>query len=99
MLGDTSNNVNYIFYTNAGKNDYALITDWDPKSSSSDTTFDRVQLAGNSSQYKLQSSSISGIGGSAKDTEILFKLNNSWERIGIIQDSTQFSLSRDAVFV
>ncbi len=93
------NNLGQAFYTQAGKNDYALITDWDPKSARSDKTFDRVQLAGKSSQYKLNFAKISGIGGAAKDTEILLKVGKSWERIGIIEDSTKFNLSRDAVYI
>jgi hypothetical protein len=87
-----------VFYNETGDG-YAVIQTWDPKASSSDTEFDRIQLAGNASQYKIQFTNVSGIGSSAKDTEIFFNSNNSWERIGIIQDSTNFSLSRDAVFV
>jgi hypothetical protein len=86
------------FYTQAGKNHYALIQNWDPKSSTGDPEFDHIQLAGNISQYKVEFSSISGIGSNAQDTETLYKLNNNWERIGIIQDSTNVNLSRDAVF-
>ncbi|HEY9622637.1 MAG TPA: FG-GAP-like repeat-containing protein [Crinalium sp.] len=93
------NNLSYAFYTKAGKNDYALIKTWDPKGPEFDVTFDRLQLAGDRSQYKLKFSRMSGIGNSAKDTEILTKLGSKWERIGIIEDSTDVKLSRDAVFI
>ncbi|NJP11065.1 MAG: calcium-binding protein [Leptolyngbyaceae cyanobacterium RU_5_1] len=94
VLGETGK----VFYNETGDG-YAVIQDWDPKSSSSDTEYDRIQLAGNANQYKIQFTSVSGIGTNAKDTEILFKVGNNWERIGIIQDSTNFNFSRDAVFV
>lgn len=93
VLGETGK----VFYNETGDG-YGVIQDWDPNAGDMDT-FDRVQLAGNASQYKLEFISVGGIGSSAKDTNILFKVGTSWERIGIIQDSTDFSLNRDAVFV
>jgi Ca2+-binding RTX toxin-like protein len=94
VLGETGK----VFYNETG-NGYAVIQDWDPKAYSSDPEYDRIQLAGNASQYKVEFSSVSGIGSSAKDTEIFFNNASGWERIGIIQDSTNFNFSRDAVFV
>lgn len=89
-----------VFYNETGDG-YAVIQDWHPDNATSGifAEFDRVQLAGNASQYKVNFTSISGIGNSAKDTEIFYKVGNTWERIGIIQDSTNFKFSRDAMFV
>jgi hypothetical protein len=64
-----------------------------------DAEIDRIQFAGNASQYKVEFTSVSGIGTSAKDTKIFYKTTSGWERIGIIQDSTNFNFSHDAVFV
>jgi hypothetical protein len=87
-----------VFYNETGGG-YAVIRDWDPRSGDIDIEHDRVQLPGNINQYKVEFTSVNGIGTSARDTEIYFRNNTGWERIGIIQDSTNFSLSRDAVFV
>ncbi|MBI4784560.1 MAG: hypothetical protein HY785_25085 [Oscillatoriophycideae cyanobacterium NC_groundwater_1537_Pr4_S-0.65um_50_18] len=94
VLGETGK----VFYNETGDG-YAVIQDWTSISGGFYVEFDRIQLAGNASQYKVEFSSISGIGSSAQDTEIFYRSNNSWERIGIIQDVTNFSLSRNAVFV
>ena len=90
-----------VFYNETGDG-YAVIQDWNPimpNSNSISMEFDRIQLAGNASQYQLKFKSVSGIGNSAKDTEILFNSNNSWERIGIVQDSINVALDRDFTFV
>jgi Ca2+-binding RTX toxin-like protein len=87
-----------VFY-NQRNDDHAVIQDWDPFMGDIDIEFDRIQLVGNANQYKVEFTQVSGIGSSAKDTEIFFKDGNNWERIGIIQDSTNFSLSRNVVFV
>lgn len=87
-----------VFYAQSGNTDRALITYFDAKANESDTVFDRIQIAGNASQYRLRFSSLNGIGSSAQDTEILFNKNNTWERIGIVQDSTNLSFGRDFVF-
>lgn len=87
-----------VFYSKPNDG-YAVIRDWDPRSGDFDVERDRVQLTGNASQYKLQFASVNGVGNSTQDTEILFNSNNSWEQIGVIQDSVNFNLSRDAVFV
>jgi hypothetical protein len=94
VLGETGK----VFYNETGDG-YAVIQDWDPKASATDTEFDHIQLAGNINQYKVEFSSVNGIGTSAQDANIFFKTNNDWERIGIIQDSTNFNFTRDAVFV
>jgi RTX calcium-binding nonapeptide repeat (4 copies) len=87
-----------VFYNETG-NGYAVIQDWKLKLSSASTEFDRIHLAGNASQYKLEFTSVSGIGTNAKDTSILLRSNNSWERISIAQDTANVSFNRDAVFV
>jgi Ca2+-binding RTX toxin-like protein len=87
-----------VFYNETGDG-YAVIQDWHPATGGMDAEIDRVQLAGNASQYKVNFTSVNGIGSSAKDTQIFYKVGNNWERIGIIQDSTNFNFSRDARFV
>lgn len=90
-----------MFYNEAG-NGYAVIQDWDPRvldPTALDLEFDSIQLAGNASQYRLQFSSVNGIGTNAQDTEIFFNQNNTWERIGIVKDSINVNLNRDFVFV
>jgi hypothetical protein len=69
------------------------------RASSTNTEFDRIQLVGKATQYKVEFSSVSGIGTNTQDANIFFEAGNNWERIGIIQNSTSFNFSRDAVFV
>jgi Ca2+-binding RTX toxin-like protein len=90
-----------VFYNETGDG-YGVIQDWNPESPNSGgffVEFDLIQVAGNASQYKLEFNSVSGIGTSATDTEVFFNSNNSWERIGIVQDSINVNLSRGVVFV
>lgn len=90
-----------VFYTKTGGG-YSIIQEWNPfipDPNAIYVEFDQIQLAGNAGQYKLEFKSISGIGNSAKDTEILFNSNNNWERIGVVQDSTNVALDRDFTFV
>lgn len=97
VLGETGK----VFYNEVGDG-YGVIRDWNPKNldpKALDLEFDRIQLAGNATQYKLEFTSIGGIGTSAQDTNILFKIGAVWERIGIIQDSINVDLNRDFVFV
>ncbi|NJP10244.1 MAG: calcium-binding protein [Leptolyngbyaceae cyanobacterium RU_5_1] len=63
---------------------------------------DKIEVKGSISQYKLEYTSVSGIGGSALDTEIYFlRAPGNWERIGIVQDKSgsQVLLGLDFVFV
>ena len=78
---------------------YAIITDWDPKAFNADTVYDRIEVKGNASQYKLETLSVAGIGSSATDTEIHFFNGSGWDRIAIIQDSTNVNITRDFIFV
>jgi Ca2+-binding RTX toxin-like protein len=94
VLGETGK----VFYNETGDG-YAVIQDWDPRSGDFDIERDRVQLAGNASQYKVEFTNVSGIGTNAQDAVISFNSDHGWDRIGIIQDSTNFSLSQNAVFV
>jgi Ca2+-binding RTX toxin-like protein len=90
--------VGKVFYNETGDG-YAVIQDLDAKSGDFDVEFDRIQLAGNASQYQLALTSVNGIGTNAKDTEIFFNSSGSWERIGIVQDTTIANFSNGFVFV
>ncbi len=70
---------------------YAIIADWD-------TSSDYIQVLGSSSQYGLDVSR-NVIGGSAVDTEIYYIGDGSMERIGIVQDTANVSLSGNFIFV
>lgn len=88
-----------VSYNEAGDG-YAVITDWDPKAHIFDFIYDRIEVKGFASQYKLETVSVAGIGTVANDTEIYFNNGGgNWDRIAIIQDSTNVSISRDFVFV
>lgn len=93
VLGDSSK----VYYNEAGDG-YAVITDWSPRSGQLDFEYDRIEVK-NGETYKLEFTSVSGIGTSAQDTEIYFLKGNSWERIGIIQDTTNVNIARDFTFV
>ncbi|MBD3883033.1 calcium-binding protein [Phormidium tenue FACHB-886] len=72
---------------------YAVIKDWD-------AIKDWIDVKGTASQYQLQFKSVSGIGSNAKDTEVYFiDGNGNKDRIGIVQDSINVSISRDFKFV
>jgi Ca2+-binding RTX toxin-like protein len=97
VLGETGK----VFYNETGDG-YAVIQGWDPmfvSPTALDLEFDRIQAAGNARKYKLTFSSVGGIGTNAQDTSIFYKVNNSWERIGIVEDSINVKISRDFTFV
>jgi Ca2+-binding RTX toxin-like protein len=94
VLGETGK----VFYDETGDG-YAVIQDFDPRSGDFDVEFDRIQLSGSASQYKLELSNVNGIGTNAQDTQIFFKINNNWERIGIVQDTTIANFNTSFMFV
>ncbi|HEY9607429.1 MAG TPA: hypothetical protein V6C85_37940, partial [Allocoleopsis sp.] len=67
---------------------YATIADWNPAQ-------DLIEVRGSSSQYSLVTGNFSA-GSSATDTAIYY---NSTDLIGVVQDSTNVSISRDFIFV
>ncbi|HAA27129.1 MAG TPA: calcium-binding protein, partial [Cyanobacteria bacterium UBA8553] len=69
-----------VYYQGQG---YALINDWDYSA-------DYIQARGSSSQYTLQYTNY-GVGTSAQDTVIYY----GSDVVGVIQDSTNVSFSRD----
>lgn len=71
------------YYQGSG---YALITDWDYSS-------DYIKAHGSSTQYSLQYSNY-GVGTSAQDTVIYY----GTDVVGVIQDSTNVSFSRDFIW-
>jgi Ca2+-binding RTX toxin-like protein len=87
-----------VFYNETGDG-YAVIQDLTSQSGGFVVEFDRIQLAGNASQYKLESTSVNGIGTNTNDTEIFFSSNGTWERIGIVQDTTIANFNTDFTFV
>jgi Ca2+-binding RTX toxin-like protein len=87
-----------VFYNETGDG-YGVIQDLTSQSQGFVVEFDRIQLAGNASQYKLESITVDGIGANTKDTEIFFNSNGSWERIGIVQDTTIANFNNDFTFV
>ncbi len=94
VLGDGTTKVSYS-QPNDG---YAVIQDWHPINTA-DSDIDRIQLYGNASQYKVEYTNVGGMGTAAQDTQIFFNSNNTWELIGVIKDSTNFNLNRDALYV
>ncbi|MBD3885425.1 hypothetical protein IFO70_27245 [Phormidium tenue FACHB-886] len=87
-------NTGGVFYNEVGEG-YAVIQDWRLHSG---MVFedDRVQLTGNASQYQIvQTNNVVGTG--AVDTEIYCVSGMSFERIGVIQDSTDFALNSSYV--
>jgi Ca2+-binding RTX toxin-like protein len=70
---------------------YAIITNWD-------STSDWIEVRGSSSQYSLDFSR-NVVGTSALDTEIYYTGGGGRERIGIVQDTTNVSISPDFIFV
>jgi Ca2+-binding RTX toxin-like protein len=82
ILGDSEG----VFYVETGDG-YAIIQDWNPAD-------DRIEVKGNLSQYSLEFNSVGGIGTNARDTEIYYtSASGARDRIAIIQDSTNISLS------
>jgi Ca2+-binding RTX toxin-like protein len=67
---------------------YATITDWN-------SVDDWIEVRGSSSQYSLVTGDFYA-GGAASDTGIYY---NGTELIGVVQDSTNLSITRDFVFV
>ncbi len=70
---------------------YAIITNWD-------STSDWIEVRGSSSQYSLEFSR-NVVGSSAIDTEIYYTGGGGKERIGVVQDTTNVSISMDFHFV
>ena len=88
MLGDTTGGFYLGGRTSNGRDaSYALIKDWNP-------IIDRIQLHRGSSRYQLIQNR-NWLGSSMNDTGIY--VGN--DLIGVIQDSTNVSFSRDFVFV
>jgi Ca2+-binding RTX toxin-like protein len=81
-----------VLYVEPGEG-YAAIMDWQPQSGM--VFGDRVQLAGNASQYFIQQNHVLGTG--AVDTEIYYRDGMNVDRIGVIADSTDFKLTSDYV--
>ena len=67
---------------------YAIIADWNPAD-------DFIEVRGSASQYSLVTGNFSA-GTSATDTAIYY---NGTDLIGVVQDSTNISISRDFIFV
>lgn len=67
---------------------YAIIADWNAAD-------DFIEVRGSTSQYSLVTGNFSA-GSSASDTAIYY---NGTDLIGVVQDSTNVSISRDFVFV
>lgn len=84
VLGDNSP-YGGVFYNEPGDG-YAIIADWN-------SAEDWIQVRGSVSQYNLKFTNVRG--SSALDTEIYY----GSERIGLVQDSTDVSFSRDFKFV
>jgi Ca2+-binding RTX toxin-like protein len=84
-----------VYYNEPGDG-YAVITDWDPKAGATDTVFDRIEVNGSSSLYRLDQFR-NVLGGSGLDTEIIHIPTG--DRIGVIQDSLNVQISRDFLFV
>jgi len=81
-----------VSYVESGDG-YAIIQDWNQAD-------DWIEVKGTSSRYDLQYTSVSGIGSSARDTEIYYTdAFGNRDRIGIVQDSTNVKLDRDFKFV
>lgn len=88
MLGDATGKFYLGGQTSSGRdNSYARIADWNPAD-------DFIQAHGSASNYRLVKNQ-NWLGSSAKDTGIY--VGN--DLIGVIQDSTDVSFSRDFVFV
>ena len=77
-------------YVESG-NGYAIITDWDASS-------DYIEVLGSSSQYQLDFSQ-SWAGSSANDTGIYYTGGGGKELIGVVQDTTNVSISGNFTFV
>lgn len=71
---------------------HGLIQDWN-------YLRDYIQTSGTADQYELEFKAVGGVGSSAIDTEIYYSNGSTYDRIAIIQDSTNVSISRDFVFV
>jgi serralysin len=84
VLGTASGGV---FYQEPGDG-YAVVADWN-----GGMVRDKIQLKGNASDYKVEFKNVSGIGGSAMDTEIYY----GHERIAILQDTRDFQLNSSCV--
>jgi len=78
-----------VSYVESGDG-YAIIKDWDFIS-------DWIETRGIASQYSLEFKNV--IGSTGQDTEIYYQAATGRDRIAIIQDSTNVSISRDFVFV
>ncbi|NJR58553.1 MAG: calcium-binding protein [Cyanobacteria bacterium CRU_2_1] len=78
-----------VSYVESGDG-YAIIQDWD-------YTRDFIETSGNSSQYSLEFKNV--IGSSALDTEIYYSNGSTFDRIAIIQDTTNVSISHNFRFV
>jgi serralysin len=77
-----------VSYVESGDG-YALIQDWD-------AIADWIQTSGSANQYSLEFKNV--LGSTAQDTEIYFQSATGRDRIAIIQDSTNVSISRDFTF-
>jgi Ca2+-binding RTX toxin-like protein len=69
---------------------YGIIADWD-------ASLDWIQVKGSSSQYLLKTENKAGT--SALDTSIYYTGGGGEELIGVVQDTTNVSLTRDFLFV
>ncbi|NEP52097.1 MAG: hypothetical protein F6K65_26190 [Moorea sp. SIO3C2] len=81
-----------VFYTASGKNDFALIADFN-------VAEDTIGLLGSASDYVLVEQSFAGAGDSSTDT--LIHQNNSGqagELIGVVADVTGLALSSSTQF-
>ncbi len=86
LTGGTGNDVfvlgvqnnSHVFYSSAGANDFALITDFG--------TGDLIQIKGSLSNYTLRSEA--HVGSSALDTAIYLTANGANELIAVVQDVT-----------
>lgn len=92
-MGDS----NQVYYNEVGDG-YAVIKGWSPRSGLFDVEYDRIEVKSGET-YKLEFTSVSGIGTGTQDTEVYFLQGNNWERIGIIQDTTNVNIARDFTFV
>jgi Ca2+-binding RTX toxin-like protein len=83
-----------VLYVEPGDG-YGAIMDWQPQSGMN--FGDRIQLAGDASQYFIKQANVLGTG--AMDTEIYYRDPNTMtsDRIGVIADSTTFALTSDYV--